>query len=406
MNKVRITSETGDLKKVIIHSPDEGIEKVTPRTAIDLLYEDIVYLPRMQKEHKVFTDLLSFFIEKENVLDVQDLLSHVLENAQARKDLLGQLSQSEEIRAALMRKMSSMPAADLATVLITGCFNSEPAFQFNPLPNLIFTRDIGVVINDHVLISKAAKKARFRESLIAGSIVKNHPLFEEVRNNIIEFSGFDSNVSIEGGDILVLNHDHILIASSERTTPDAVERITEILSDRKVVKRISRVDLPAVRFCMHLDTIFTRVSSRHFVGFAPLVTEDKKMPVVHYEGGTRAAMFSSISTMMEHFYPESEIIPCGKNVSPYDEREQWTDGCNLFAVREGVAFTYDRNVRTNQALEEAGYKVVSGEDVLKEAHSGKVKKEDFQNIIITIPSGELSRARGGPHCMTMPVLRT
>jgi arginine deiminase len=104
-------------------------------------------------------------------------------------------------------------------------------------------------------------------------------------------------------------------------------------------------------------------------------------------------------------FPGMDFIPCGEGIFPYDEREQWTDACNLFAIRDGVAFTYDRNTRTNEALQERGYTIISASELSRQIKDGLVKTENIAKTIITIPSSELSRARGGPHCMTMPLLR-
>jgi arginine deiminase len=413
-NSVNVTSETGRLTKVLIHRPDEGIEKVTPSRALDLLYEDIVYLPKMREEHDVFTQALSIFTGVKNLVDVQDLLTDILEVPEIKKELLDISLKLENQSLSELRKYFPLDAHDIAKLMITGSIESKTLF--NPLPNFIFTRDIGVVINNFLLICHASKIARRRESLISSYIFKHHPLFKNVDNDekIInlsdwkEFSSYSENdqpMSVEGGDIMIFGKDHLIMATSERTTARALVALKNILLEREVVKKITIVDLPADRYCMHLDTVFTKISNKECVGFAPLIMEENRMAATVYDKDGRKEKFSSLKSALLNENPWIDFIACGEGIAPFAEREQWTDGCNLVAVKDGVAFTYDRNIKTNEALKDHGFKIVKATDLIEEFSKGKLKPENIERTIITIPSSELSRARGGPHCMTMPLCR-
>jgi arginine deiminase len=410
---INVSSETGKLIKVLVHRPDEGIEKVTPSRAVDLLYEDIVYLPKMKEEHDVFTEALSIFTGKDNLVDAQNLLADILEFPDVRKKLLDITFQLERLNDNSLKEISSLDSDLLASILITGTTGTKNIF--NPLPNLIFTRDIGIVINDHLLIGLASKDARKRESLIANFIFTYHPIFKELfdTDKLIDLSkggqtllNGQENLSVEGGDVMLFNKDHLIMASSERTSPLALQKLKDIIFSKGVVERITMVDLPKNRYCMHLDTVFTKISTNECVAFEPLIMKDHKMSATQYTIDGKAEVFPSLSSLLISDYPNMEFIECGEGIAPFDEREQWTDGCNLFAVKNGVCFTYDRNIKTNAALQEKGYRLIKASDLILEFHKGTMSPDTIEKTIITLPSSELSRARGGPHCMTMPLIRS
>ena len=409
--KIHVTSEVDRLNAVLVHRPDDGIEVVTPSKALEYLYDDIVYLKRMREEHQLFTDVLRAFIGNDNVLDSQQLLVEVLNagDSELKAKLVNDVVEWEEIDTSNTQKLLSLSVDDLVYALFTGMSPDRANIFFPPLPNNVFTRDIGAVVNDHIIICQASKDPRSRENLLTRYVIYYHPKFAGAVTNdrVIDLSQEEEDITMEGGDIMVFDKDHLMIGRSERTTAKAIDLVKKKLFDKGVIKHLVQVDIPNERAAMHIDTLMTQISRNEYVVFAPYMLNEQMVTVRKFTAGSDEVVeFPSIKEFMLSVNPDIRFVLCGKGQFPHEEREQWTDGCNLVAVRDGVAIAYQRNEHTAEALKQHGYKVVRAEAFLESISSELITADQINRMIITIPSTELSRARGGPHCMTFPISRS
>jgi len=620
-NKIRVQTEIGKLKRVMIHCPGVEMNNMLPNLRLDWLFEDTVYTEKMQEEYAHFFKLLLLFTgstdlfvdqkndmkcnpedsdyclkadyedteendrRKNNVHEILLLLAKLFsENHEKtreliisicsfhklhiyrRDDLLGMLEWANTIKKEEKDKFKRPKVGkdgeikevgvdlylELAKTLISGKLEwdgrdgklvdltlkedkKNPSnnldhsnYIFEPVPNLIFTRDIGVTLNDKLLITKPRYDVRYREILLLRFIAENY-IFDKTkkphsRNNIIEMSDDDDffqyektekkkyRVNFEGGDIMMISPKHILIGNSERTSNYAIQKFVHAIFKLEIgVEIISVVKIAKDRAQMHLDTILTQVNKNvwmlhwmlsenkdaeeaekysipfnhlNSISLKNLKNGESKNPTTilqffcpagtheyhkdffvydkneldiaknpnlkdkitydtlkEYAGKTYGeynyekpkGLEDLLTQISKNEFNEDEVrfVYSGSKEFPYSEREQWTDACNLLCVGNGVVIGYDRNKKTAENFEEAMkdlyinvykkdlpvkpeerdfYFVMESTELLERIKEMKKEEidsylEGIHDTLITLPSSELSRARGGSHCMSMPLER-
>ncbi len=474
-SQLSVTSEIGTLKRLLVHSPDSGLGKVVPSKAQDWLFEDIVHLDTIRKnEYDFYTKILLYFLDptkikgklkeidalenhrnfykpehpdffaSENVIELQWLLAQVLEDADIRSKLVASVCAIEGCTYQTQHDLLNYSPVELAKTFISGSAAGNRSLLFAPIPNFIFTRDIGITINQYILLNKPAKKARTREALLAKYIFFHHALFADYRKNIIELSDShhsfllpkeedDRKITLEGGDIMVVSENHLLVGVSERTSSEAAVRVTNLLFEKGVVEKVTVVKIPKKRDYMHIDTVFTQVKRDVWVMLGNFsrkavkhedenvierileIKKEEKIKILqfHKKSPENPISFESLEDLLVdiskndlHCEEEVKFIFSGNNEFPYNVREQWTDSCNLLALKEGVVLGYDRNDKTTEAFKAAGFSIIPAKELIDALEAGTLKVEEMHDTLILMPSAELSRARGGFHCMSMPILRT
>lgn len=405
--RIGIPSETDILQKVIVHTPGREVSLVNPTLKEELLFDDIIFEEDAKQEH---LDMLKIFAaampEGGEIFEVLDLARTCFQSEDVRGEFIELMIRQlpyENIHIVKNELIEQSPD-NLLKFVVEGSIGLKRTFNLHPAPNLLFTRDLAAMVGSRIILSRAAKRARAREFLLMEMIVKHHPLFEPVKENIIHIGG---QQSIEGGDVLVASENIVLIGMSERTSFSGLMCVAEQLLSSGV-EHVLAVDIPKQRSSMHLDTIFTFSGENECVVFPPSIEEQTQNVVELYrENGTVQARqrHSLKETLQELTGMEFTFIRCGGKDRINQYREQWTDGANVFALAPGVIVGYGRNTRTFEALAEHGYRHISQYDFIDEftGKSFDYKKEG--KVAISFQGHELCRGRGGARCMTLPISR-
>jgi len=398
---INVYSEIGKLKKVLLHRPGRELENLMPEYLDRLLFDDIPYLEIAQQEHDAFTNIF-----KENGIEVvylEDLVVESLINYDVKlkfineyieeagikedretgilKEYFLSFSSEKEMVFKMMEGIRKSEINDYRGPGLADFLSNQYPFIVDPMPNLYFTRDPFAAVGNGVSIHRMLTATRNRETLFGKYIFNYNPIYKGTKL----FYDRTEDYSLEGGDILVLNEETIAVGISQRTNPNAIEKFANlVLTEESSFKKVLAIDIPKTRAFMHLDTVFTMVDYDKFtihpniksdIAVYILKKTDGKLNIMEERGSLEDVLEKELNI------DKVKLIKCGGNSVIDASREQWNDGSNTLCISPGEVIVYSRNYVTNKILQDEGIKT----------H--------------IMPSSELSRGRGGPRCMSMPLVR-
>jgi arginine deiminase len=417
---VDVTSEVGRLTRVLVHEPGMEVDHMVPSSMDELLFDDVLFGDRAREEHALFRRVLQLTgVETD---EAADLLAAALEDPEARGWILDLLP--AEISPSVRERFAAAAPADLAEMITAGVrrgtalgIEDEELFEIPPLPNWCFQRDPQIVLAGGVVFGAMASPARHREALLARAIFRWHPALRSVpvihdpldRPAGQPLLAEEPRLALEGGDVMVFSRDVVAVGHSERTTRPAIGGLARALAGCERGPRwLLVVELPRRRAYMHLDTVITPVDRDAALVYPSVILSDGPESARVYEIDLHAPEpaphpAGGLLDALRRRGVDLEPIPCGGTDPLRQQREQWTDGANALALAPGVIVLYERNVGTTEELSRRGFRVVAAEDLV--LGRDEVDVDEPGRAVIVLPSHELSRARGGPHCLSHPLTR-
>ena len=426
--QLSVFSEIDRLQQVVVHKPGPEVDFMVPDMMEELLFDDILSGELARKEHDVFTQVLARVADE--VLDVQDLFEEALGTEAIKLDFIEDFRRLVDLSEDSCILLRAMAPRDVARSLITGIpwddtqrqthWQKGFDYRVRPIPNLLFMRDPAAVVGDGYNISSMATWAREREPLILSYVFRHHPRLRHLQATDRHYDQITPLLkgeirrpqSLEGGDTLVLSDKVLAVGCSERTSADAIHMLAESLRldhqrGQGTFETLLMVLMPKVRSSMHLDTIFTRISQGEALVFPPFFSDQSRelLNVVKFDlthKNLQTSLEPNLLRVLKGVGLDLKPIQCGGSNYIMQTREQWTDGANAFSLAPGVIVLYSRNQATAGELAAAGYRILKASDLLADPDMDLL---DGGKVAVLLESAELSRARGGPRCMTMPLSR-
>ena len=419
--EVNVQSEIGKLNGVILHTPGEEVENMTPENAERALYSDILNLSIARKEYKQLSEVLGKITK---TYQVKDLLTNILKDDAIKLEVLNRIEKIEPFiaeatpKGSIKDQLLDENAEDLARLLIEGVemkrdtltkFLNKDWYDLRPLHNFFFTRDASMSMYNEVLIGRMANAVRDREAIIMQSIFDFTPGFNTKTLSLNTESDPLRKLTIEGGDVQIARDDIFVIGNGMRTSTRAIDALMYNFINRNEdkVQHILVQELPhSPESFIHLDMVFTFLDKDKCMVYEPLIMSPGNYQTVHIkiQHGKLISIRREKTLLhaLKKLGMDLEPVYCGGEDETWNmEREQWHSGANFFCVAPGKVLGYARNNYTVEAMNNAGFEIIRANDVI----SNKVDLSKYEKYMITIEGSELPRGGGGARCMTMPINR-
>ena len=426
---VSVHSEIGALRRVLVHRPGPEIVRMTQHDLERMLFDDILAPDECGAEHDVMTGILRD--SGAEIVEIETLLARAMAEApaDARRQLVEDVCEVAGV-ADVADELLDWAPGRLAQGLVAGVpwsaiTTSRPSlarlragptdepggrWALLPVPNLMFMRDPCISVFDRVVVGRMATQARAREPLLVAFAL-------QAAGVRLAFDGPDARRSerargLEGGDLLVLSRRALMIGCSIRTKAQTLERLAadSLFPGAPQLERIFVVLMPEARSVMHLDTILTQIDEHLFLGHRRMITGRDALPVAELRRDTPPRLLegaNALDALRDELGPDVQLVPCGGDDPLHAEREQWTDGANAIAVAPGHIVLYARNAHTLRALAEHGFRSARLSVVQPPDERTAIVREGnaAPRTVYSFSGSELSRARGGGRCLTMPLMR-
>jgi len=396
-----------------------------------LLFDDLVLLPQLRAEHAELMAVIAAATQGSHTatshregraggkasvgrhagaVDLRQWLRHILTNPRVAAEVIAEVCDVEAQRGPLPLQVKEIAARlgdlggeELLHALLSGvCPLSEQQLLRTPAPNLLFSRDLLACVGESIALGWPQMPARWRDGVLARALAKYHPALSDRPR--LDVRALRPGACLEGGDVLVVADDLVLVGVGERTNAAGAAALHQALQALGPT-RVLAVHLPPQRAMMHLDTVFTWLDRGLAVAYLPVFSPDSppdaRVDICDLADPGRS-LGADLAAVLADYGAPTELLPCGGGLARHAEREQWSDGANALCLAPGQVVLYGRNTHTLRTLNAAGFEILTPQQYVANA---ALYQQRGQRLVVALTGSELSRGRGGPRCLTLPLGR-
>lgn len=400
-----------------------------------LLFDDLVLLPQLRAEHAELMAVIAAATQSRDIpsavsqcgwqgraggasagyrhagaIDLRQWLRHILASPQVAAEVVAEVCDMEVQRGPLpipvrevRARLGDLGGEELLHALLSGvCPHTEQQLLRTPAPNLLFARDLLACMGEAIVLGWPQMPARWRDGVLARALARHHPAL--CTRPQVDVRSLRSGACLEGGDILVASGDLVLVGVGERTNAAGAEALHQALQTQRPT-RVLAVHLPPQRAMMHLDTVFTWLDRGLAVAYMPVFSPESPPEArvdIRDLSSPGQSLGADLAAVLADYGAPTELLPCGGGLARHAEREQWSDGANALCLAPGQVVLYGRNTHTLRTLNAAGFEILTPQEYVANA---ALYQQRGQRLVVALTGSELSRGRGGPRCLTLPLGR-